>query len=258
MAEKTLEISAELQTFVNKSYDLYAKKYHNLTKHGFKIKQELVAKSAIWVAKKRYAQYIVNEEGMSANELNVKGLDSVRSNFPPLFAKFMEKLLVNILYNDYSKNQIDEYIMKFKRKLKDADLMFIAKPGGVKGVDKYTRSSEKGKFSITEKGAPAHVKAAIYYNDMIRINGLDKKFRLIKSHDKIRTVYLKQNPYGIETLAFKGYEDPDLVINYIKQYIDIDRIFKANLENKLIDFYKALHWGIIPTEHSMRVGKFFG
>src|SRR3990167_4351849 len=40
--EKTIEIANEIQTHINESYNEYAKRYHNLDKHRFFIKQELV------------------------------------------------------------------------------------------------------------------------------------------------------------------------------------------------------------------------
>ena len=73
------------------------KKFHNLDSHLFDIKQETIARSGIWIAKKRYAQWIINSEGNAVNKLDVKGLDVVRSSFPPAFRKFMAEVLHDIL-----------------------------------------------------------------------------------------------------------------------------------------------------------------
>jgi hypothetical protein len=64
----------------------------------------------------------------------------------------------------------------------------------------------------------------------------------MKDGDKIKWVYLKQNPLSLETTAFKGYQDPPEILEFIQQYIDVDKIFEAELENKMDDFYKALGW----------------
>jgi len=59
----------------------------------------------------------------------------------------------------------------------------------------------------------------------------------------------------LNTIAMKGYEDPDVIVNFIKQFIDHDKIFKSSFENKLNDFYEALDWGRIPENNNL--GKFF-
>jgi hypothetical protein len=70
-------------------------------------------------------------------------------------------------------------------------------------------------------------------------------------------VYLKQNPFGLDTVAFKNYNDPDVIMDFVKQYIDVDRIFEAELENKMDDFYKALKWE--KVNHSeKKLSQFFG
>ncbi len=51
-------------------------------------------------------------------------------------------------------------------------------------------------------GAPAAVKAAIRYNDLLRFWKLDSKHELITNGTKVKWIYLKDNPYKIEALAF--------------------------------------------------------
>ena len=77
MSDKTIEVASEVQSFINTSYDIYATKFHNVTDHRFDIKQEFVAKAGIWIAKKRYAQWLINQEGHAISRLDVKGLDVV-------------------------------------------------------------------------------------------------------------------------------------------------------------------------------------
>ena len=73
----------------------------------------------------------------------------------------------------------------------------------------------------------------------------------IKDGEKIKWTYLKQNTLGLDTVAAKGFEDPEEIIKFITQYIDYERIFTSSLENKLGDFYNALNWGNIPKNDNM-------
>ena len=52
--------------------------------HQFQIKQELIVKSGLFIVKKRYGMKIINDNGVKVNKTMVKGLDTIRSNFPNL------------------------------------------------------------------------------------------------------------------------------------------------------------------------------
>ena len=98
MTEQILDIAGEVQDYINKSYNYFSSKFLNIRgDHRFEIKQEMIAKSAFWVTKKRYGQWIINDGGLEVEKLDVKGLDIVRSSFPPAFRDFMTKVLKAIL-----------------------------------------------------------------------------------------------------------------------------------------------------------------
>ena len=82
MSKEILVISKEVQDFMNSSYDMFAKRFLNVTDHRFDIKQEVMQSS--YGSKERYSMDY-NNNGVDCDELEVKGLDVVRSNFPPTF-----------------------------------------------------------------------------------------------------------------------------------------------------------------------------
>ena len=252
MAKKTIEIAGEVQSFINTAYNMYAVKFHNVSTHRFDIKQEFVAKAGLWIAKKRYAQWLINQEGHTISRLDVKGLDVVRSSFPPAFRKFMAEVLEDIL-NDISKESLDEKILNFKESIKHRELLEIMFPVGVKQISKF-KPKKSAPFSPPAKGTPVHVKSAINYNDMLQFHGI-KNIREILDGEKIKWTYVKPNSMNLETMAMKGHDDPDVVIDFIKKYIDHDKIFKSSFENKLNDFYDAMNWGRIPENNNLN--KFF-
>jgi DNA polymerase elongation subunit (family B) len=253
MAEKTIEVADEVQAFINKSYDIYAKRFHNVTAHRFDIKQENVAKAGLWIAKKRYAQWIINVEGHTVSKLDVKGLDVVRSSFPPSFRKFMAEVLEDIL-NDIDKVTLDEKILNFKDRMKTLPLVDVMFPIGVKNVTKYVRQGDKP-FTPRMKGTPVHVKSALNYNDMLRHLGIDKRYQGMINGEKIKWTYLKTNAMGLDTMALKGFEDPEPIDKFVTEYIDYEKVFNSAFANKLGDFYSAMNWGSIPKNNNL--GKFF-
>jgi hypothetical protein len=60
----------------------------------------------------------------------------------------------------------------------------------------------------------------------------------------------------LDTIAFKGADDPDVIETFIKNYIDYDKIFEHEMQNKLDDFYKALGWGTLQLKLT-KSDKFF-
>ena len=219
----------------------------NCDEHRFDIKQECVAKSAFWVTKKRYGQWIINDGGLTCDKLDVKGLDIVRSSFPPAMRDLMTQVLKDIL-GDVDKDVIDEKIMKFKKEMKTSDIQNIALPTGVKKLNKFKDVNTKRCCVYQyEKGNTCTCKNAWVYNDLLRYWNLNN-FEQIKSSEKIKWIYLKPNTMNIKQIAFKGYDDPPKIMEFIKQNIDYDKLFTRALEKKIRMFYEALKWDM-PVEH---------
>ena len=261
MTEQILDIASEVQDYINKSYNYFSSKFLNIHEdHRFEIKQELIAKSAFWVTKKRYGQWIINDGGLEVEKLDVKGLDIVRSSFPPAFRDFMTKVLKAILAK-VPKEKIDEFILKFKKNLQNEELDKIALPTGVKGIKKYTKKNTKngfgGKsiFTEMEKGAPVHTKASVIYNDLLK-HFKTNNHEPITNGNKVRWVYLKENPLKIDGIAYKGYDDPKQIIDFINQYVDRDKLFDKALNKKIQMFYDAMSWDM-PVDKKSSIERFF-
>ena len=78
----------------------------------------------------------------------------------------------------------------------------------------------------------------------------------MKNGDKIKWVYLKNNPLGLPVCAYKGHEDPEEILAFIKQYIDVDKIYTQALKKKINMFYEALGW-TIPVDKKYTLDRFF-
>jgi hypothetical protein len=105
-------------------------------------------------------------------------------------------------------------------------------------------------------GTPAHVKAAIAHNQLLVHYNCPSKHEPMRDGDKIKWVYLKQNPFGLDAVGFKGYNDSDEIMDLVKTYIDYDKIFERELLKKLEDFYGALGWGAVLSSQKT-AEKFF-
>jgi DNA polymerase elongation subunit (family B) len=251
MIAQTNAIASEVQSLVNTMYDRYAVVFHNTETHRWKIKQEYVAKSGLWIAKKRYAQWVIFKEGKPTDKLDIKGLDVVRSSFPEDFKKIMKETLWHIL-KQKDKTATTDMIHKFKSGLKSSPVLNVMKNSGVKEISKYTKKRKP--FTGYLSGTPAHVKSAINFNDLLVSNGI-RDIEPITDGEKVKWAYLSDNPFGFDTMALRGYQDPKVITDFVEQYIDRNKIFAKELKNKLDDFYAAMNWGAFPENNS--VAKFF-
>ena len=259
MTEAILKVTGDVQSFVNKFYDVMAKRYFNIEKHRFDAKQEVIAKTSFWLAKKRYAQFIVNKAGIECDEMEVKGIDVVRTSFPIRFRKFMQKFLDDML-RKLPKDQIDVSILEFKDKMSTYPVIEIAKNTSVKFKSQSGETDYNPKtrhpFQFMD-GTPAQAKAALAYNDLLKIWNLDKDVPPIFHGQKIKWVYLKQNEYGVEGIAMKADgTDPDRVVEFIEQYVDRNAMYEQELKGKLLDFYNVLNWSY-PNETDVKLEEFF-
>jgi DNA polymerase elongation subunit (family B) len=252
----TIKLARAVEKKLNEYYDQMAQDLFFCKTHRLYIKGESVAETAIWIAKKRYAMNVVYDLESNLDvpkKMKVKGLDVVRSSFPPAFRDFMNGMMKDIL-GKMGKTDIDTKVLKFRAELDNTPYIEVARNTSVKNMSEYDVGGELNKF---EKGTPAHVKAALSYNQMLRRFKLDTRYEPIVDGEKIKWVYLKDNAFKLEAIAMKGYNDPPEIVRLVTNYIDYDLLFEKELQSKIQDFYSALRWGNIPTEVNQNADEWF-
>ena len=252
--EKLEGVALAYQDIITEHYDKLATDCFNIKQfdwfdkpHWLEMKTECVIRSAYFRATRRYAQWITKQEGIANETLDIKGLEFMKANFPPILGDFFNDILQQVLKGEQHKSIIDQ-IKTFKTQILDGTIPLakLGNPTAVKKLDKYSGKSARAGEMFTEilKGAPAPVRAAIRYNDLLRLWQLDKKYNLITMADKVKWIYLKDNPYKIEALAFFDYELPDKISDFLDTYADRQKVFDSILLNKLEGFFSDLGWSL--------------
>ena len=240
------KLALEYQDIITDSYDTLASECFNVSNHRLEMKTECVIRSAYFRATRRYAQWITKQEGIAKESLDVKGLEFKKANFPPVLGDFFREVLIDVLKGTTQK-EIDERLSKFKTEILDGTIPLteLGNPQSVKKLNKYvSRKPRAGEmFSTLEKGATAAIKATVAYNDLLRFWKLNTKYPYITQGSKIKWIYLKPNPYQIESLAFMpGADIPPKINEFIEKYADRKKIFDSILLNKLEGFFDDLGW----------------
>jgi len=241
------KIALKYQDLITGYYDTLAKEAFNIPEHRFEMKTECMIRSGYFRATRRYAQWITKKEGVTKDDLDIKGLEFMKANFPKIFGDFFNDILQRVLKGAPQK-EIDDLLQDFRGKVlsPDMDITLLGNPTRVKTLDKYLAAPPRPgeMFSIVAQGAPAPVKAAIKYNDLLKFWGLNKQHSSIVQGDKVKWIYLKENPYKIEALAFLDFDMPDKIRTLLKQYADTNKSFETILESKLTGFYNDLGWDL--------------
>jgi DNA polymerase elongation subunit (family B) len=254
------KLALKYQNIITNYYDVLVKNCFNIPdkigninhKHVLEMKTEAVIKSAYFRATRRYAQWITKKEGIAKEELDIKGLEFMKANFPPIFGEFFNDILKQVLKGAKHKDVLEQ-IKTFKKQILTGEIPInkLGNPTSVKKLEKYTAKKPKAGevFTGIESGAPAPVRAAIRYNDLLRLWKLDKKHNLITMSDKVKWIYLKDNSYKIEALAFLDYDMPDKIKEFLDIYADKQQVFDSILLNKLEGFFSDLGWSLDLNPH---------
>lgn len=173
--------------------DEYANKFGIENREDFEL--ERVSESIINIAKKKYIQHIVYEDGIPYDRLSYifpKGVELVRSS-TPAFAR--EKIVEIVKYlfsnpDDFNIKELLKLVKKLRREFELADIDDISMQSSCSNYEKKVLEDKERLEFVT--GAHFAVKSAAYYNYLLNKNKpLQDKYEFIKSGTKIKYYYCK-------------------------------------------------------------------
>ena len=192
----------------NDSFPAFMEKaFHAPRKNGEIIKagRELIGDRAIFIVKKRYAINIFDKEGKrkdkdgQGGDIKAMGLDLKRADTPKYVQEFLMNVLQMVLQQGKGRDEVIEAIKDFKRILTAQDSWTKGSP---KGVNKLTYYGDLESKSATGRAnMPGHVRAALNYNYLRRVNG-DQYSQQIIDGMKVIVCKLKSNALGFTSIAY--------------------------------------------------------
>lgn len=241
--EKIVEIldkicNEKIEKAINKACDDLMS-YTNAFEQKVYFKREVIADRGIWVAKKRYALNVYNNEGVQYNEpkLKVMGLEIVRSSTPEPIRDALREAVKIVLTK--TELHLQKYVSDFEQKFREFKPEEIAFPRGVNGVEKYT-----DRASIYKQGTPMHVRGSLLYNHYLKQMKLDKKYELIREGDKIKFLYLREpNTIGENCIAFVSSIPEEF---NLKKYADYDTMFEKAFLEPMTTILNGIGWSAKP------------
>lgn len=241
-----------IEPFIEKKYEELAS-VMNAYSNKMYMKREVIAKTGVWTAKKRYMLNVHDSEGVrySTPKLKIMGIETSRSSTPQVIRGKLKEMISIIM--DGTENDLISTVQSFRKEYNELEPEEIAFPRGVSNIQKYSDPA-----MIYAKGTPIAVKGALIYNHYLDKLNLTRKYRKIIEGDKIKFIYLKTpNPlagtFGKDhVLSFPNGIPKELGVN---DYIDYDKQFKTSFLEPLTTILNAVGW---QYERKASLESFFG
>jgi DNA polymerase elongation subunit (family B) len=230
----------------NKALSDISETYNLLDRTVLDMEHEVIAKYGIYVGKKNYILSLVYKEGVTYPEGKEKvvGLQIKKTNLPAFVRKKMKEFTKIMFEKDEPKFQKE--FAKFKKEFMDLPVSDISFPKGLNLETDKDRGGctplGNGRFRYTLKsvGCPAHVKAALRYNEYITKNNLLGKYNIIEGGTKIKFVYLQND----ESMGFPNDRQHQTFIedNNFSDLVDYKKMFEGIVVKPLEPLVLCLGW----------------
>jgi len=211
--------------------------------------REMVADRSLFITKKRYAVNIIDLEG---NRLDVggkigktkaTGLDLKRSDTPKVIQEFLLEILNKIL-SGTQRDDVIEHIRKFKYE-------FRQRPGWEKGSPKRVNNLTKYGAAEAAQGRanmPGHVRAALNWNNMRRMNGDNYSMQIV---DGMKTIVckLKSNALGWTSIGYPT-DEQRLPAWFTELPFDNSLMEATVVDQKIDNLLGVLEWDLVAATNT--------
>jgi DNA polymerase elongation subunit (family B) len=211
--------------------------------------RELVASNSLFITKKRYAVLIYDLENKrldvdgSPGKIKAMGLDLKRSDTPKVIQDFLSEILQKVLTGT-SREEIVERIREFKYSFAERPAWEKGTPKRVNNLTKYGAAEEReGKANM-----PGHVRAALNWNNMRRMNGDNYSIAIV---DGMKTIVckLKSNPLGWTSIGYPT--DEQRLPDWFKELPFDDALMESTIVDQKIDnLLSVLDWDLAAATNT--------
>lgn len=242
---------AEIQSYLNETIMKEIVESHNASYDDcfLELKNELIISRGLFLAKKRYAIHVTNNEGVVCDQVNYMGIEVKRSDYPSASKEFMKELLDIILKSENVTlpklfRYVDSKEREFRHLIKNGDKS-IARPVSFgKPIKQYKTIPQgvKAMMAFNEISYKAHFVGSRAY--MFRVAGID----LDKAPQHVADNYTKNflaHGKKLEVVAIPD-EEPRLPEYYIPDV-------KGNLGFCFKDRYELMLKPLMEVKKKMEI-----
>lgn len=203
---------------------------------------------AIWTGKKHYIILVNDNENFRYDvpKMKAMGMSFIQSSIPAITRGHLEK--VSRMLIEEGIDEVRKYSKEVEKEFKARPPEEVAFPRSVSDVHKYTNPSTGKPYDKEETwydstagkdrrgGVPIQSSSAINFNYLLKKYGLEKTYQRIADGDKLKFLYLKQNPLGIKSIGFKECLPKEFELEkYVDYDVHFEKCYRKPLEDMLTE-----------------------
>lgn len=200
-----------------------------------KFKREFIASGGFWLAKKKYAVKVYNNEGVQYNDgdFKIMGIEVVRSSTPEIARNALKECVILTINNDIEG--IRKVIDRTHQQFLTAPIEEIAFASSANNLKEYSDEN-----MIYSKGTPIQVRGTLMYNFMLEKRNLTDKYQPIEEGSRILYVYLKEpNHLKEDVVSFIDTIPKEFDLD---RYVDRETQFEKVFMSPINRIMKAVGW----------------
>jgi len=236
ITKEAFNIIDEIDNKINSDIIEWSKKVHNSLDPRFVFKRETICDKAVFLEKKMYILHIIDKEGHKPKEpFLYKGIELARSSMSNEVKTLIKNIVESVVLSE-NKTDSDSVFIDSYKKYKEMDVVCISKRQKVSDINKYQAKSDGFR---TVKGCPIHVKASIYFNNLLKEYDIENIYEKITNGSKVKMFYVDKNKYNLSVISFLD-NYPDVLLKDIKP--DYEKMFKKIVYPPIERLYKCIGW----------------
>lgn len=263
--EDYINLYDDISREVNKTFPKFLKDTFNvplsLSTGVIDAEREIVAESALFIKKKRYAALITDNEGRRCDvdgkpgKLKAMGLDLKRADTPKFVQDFLIEVLMDVLTGCDEKSAIEK-IREFKDRFNSLKSWEKGIPKAVNGITKYRKLNEEylarkcaGKVE-RKLTIPGHVKASMNWNHLRETNNELHVQKIVDGH-KVVVCYLKPNDHKFDSIAYP-VDETHLPDWFLDLPFDDEKMLQTVVDKKINNLLSVLKWDLSRTSKDIQ------
>lgn len=238
--QNTIEISDKIGEQINATFPKFMKENFLVdSKRGEIIRagREVVARRGLFKdKKKRYALHVIDKEGKKKDDVEIKGMETRRTDTPRFMQDFLEKCITAVVKDKKSYNDVYEMVEDFRKEFRQMPPWERGTPCRVSNLtlnaaklkDYYSKKKEG--FVDIKKPVPHYSVVAATNTNMLIEQFDERSWDYIHDGDKVEVLYLRSNPQELRSVAINVDSK-----NYVPQWFKELPFDNEAHEQKLID-----------------------
>jgi DNA polymerase elongation subunit (family B) len=230
------KIIDEIDQKLNKEIIDWSKQKHNSIDPRFVFKRETICDKGLFLEKKMYILHVIDKEGTKPKKPFVyKGVELAKSTMSSEVKDLIRNVVESIILSEDKKESDNIFIESYKKFL-DMDTNLISTRKKITDITKYESKTVGFK---TPKGTPNHVKASIFFNNLLKSYNIEHLYEKISSGNKVKIFYVSKNKYNISVISYNEVFPEEIKKDIVPDY---EKMFKKTVSPPLERIYSCIGW----------------